>query len=328
MDNLVQRAVTEDRQPQQGEHERNDQRADHKLTDGTPARNTRQEQADKRRPRHPPGPEEQGPVVHPFHRTIEGEAVERHAHKAIDVIADVEHQRIEQELGIAAEQHEQDQPQRQQHVELRQNTNALVDAGGHRNGGHNHRKQDQCALNRQVFRYLEQHLQSVVELHHANAERGGDAENGAQHRCDIHAVADRAVNAFTEDRVQRRTDGQRQVIAVAEITEGNAHQRIHRPAGQPIVEQRPHHGLSRRFQRLGIAFRRHHILRHGFGDREEHQIDADAGGEQHRRPAHQAELGFRLFRPELDRTEARGGDKHHEYDVQGGGQQVIPAEGG
>ncbi len=44
------------------------------------------------------------------------------------------------------------------------------------------------ALHRQVFRDLEQHLEAVVELHHADAQRGGDAEDGAEHRGDVHAV--------------------------------------------------------------------------------------------------------------------------------------------
>ena len=35
-----------------------------------------------------------------------------------------------------------------------------------------------------------------------------------------------------------------------------------------------------------------------------------------------------LLRPELDRTEARSGDKHHEHDVQRRRQQVVPTEGG
>ncbi|MNS73800.1 hypothetical protein D3C72_1072520 [compost metagenome] len=167
---------------------------------------------------------------------------------------------------------------------------------------------------------MEQNFQPVVQLHYANTQRGGDAEDSAQHGRYVYAVADRAVDAFTENRVERRTDGQRQVIAVAEVAEGDAHQRIHRPAGQPVVEQCPHHGLAGGFHRLALAFRWHHILRHRFGDREEHQIDADAGGEQHRCPTHQAEFGFRLFWPELDRTEARRGDKHHKYDLQSSGQ--------
>ncbi len=183
-------------------------------------------------------------------------------------------------------------------------------------------------LHRQVFRDLEQHLEAVVELHHADAQRGGDAEDGAEHRSDVHAVADRPVDALTEDRVQRRADGQRQIVAIAEVAEGDAHQRIHRPAGQAVVEQRPDHRLARGFQRLRVTFRRHHVLGYRLGNRKEHQVDADAGGEQHRRPAHQAEFRLGLLRPELDRTEARSGDKHHEHYVQRRRQQVVPTKGG
>ncbi len=91
VDDLVQRAVAENRQPQQGKGERDDQRAHHELTDGAPTRNAREEQADKRRPRHPPRPEEERPVVHPLCRTVKGEAVQRHAHKAVHVITHVQH---------------------------------------------------------------------------------------------------------------------------------------------------------------------------------------------------------------------------------------------
>ena len=43
------------------------------------------------------------------------------------------------------------------------------------------------------------------------------------------------------------------------------------------MEQRPDHRLARGLHRLPCPFRRLHILRHRFGDREEHQVDADPG---------------------------------------------------
>ena len=42
-----------------------------------------------------------------------------HIYKAIHIVANVQHQRIKQELGVAHKQHEQDQPQRQRNVEFR-----------------------------------------------------------------------------------------------------------------------------------------------------------------------------------------------------------------
>ena len=148
VDDLVQRAIAENRQPQQGKGERDNQRAHHELANGAPARNSRQEQADKRRPRNPPRPEEQRPVIHPLYRTVEGEAIERHPHKAVHVVAHVEHQRVEQERGVPHKQHEQDQAQRQRDVQLGEHADALVHAGGHRDGGDNHGERNQRRFRR------------------------------------------------------------------------------------------------------------------------------------------------------------------------------------
>jgi hypothetical protein len=65
----------------------------------------------------------------------------------------------------------------------------FIDPGGHRDGGDNDRQRNQRRFRRQV-RNIKQHAQAVVELHH-NPERGGDTEDGADHRRDIDAVADR-----------------------------------------------------------------------------------------------------------------------------------------
>jgi len=139
-------------------------------------------------------------------------------------------------------------------------------------------------------------------------------------------MADGAVNAFAKDGIERRADGQRQVVAIAEVAQRDAHQRIHRPAGQTVMEQRPDHRLPRRFQRLSPAFRRLHILRDRLRHREKHQVDADTGGEQHCRPAQQAKLRLGLLWSEFNRAKARTGHKQHKYDVKRRGQHVIPAE--
>ena len=146
VNDFIQRGVTKHRQPQQGKGKRDDQRTEHELADGTTAGDTRKEQADKRRPRHPPGPEEERPAVHPLRRAVKGKGVQRHAHKAVDVIAHVQHQRVEQEIRFAHKQHKQDQPERQRDIQLRKDANAFIDAGGDRNGGDNHRQHNQRHL--------------------------------------------------------------------------------------------------------------------------------------------------------------------------------------
>ncbi|CCK06835.1 hypothetical protein BN128_689 [Cronobacter sakazakii 696] len=227
VNDLIQRRVAEHREPQQRKGKRNNQRAEHELTNGAPARNARQEQPDKRRPRHPPGPEEERPAVHPLARHVKSEGIERHPHKTVDVIANIEHQRVQQEIRFPHKQHKQDKPQRQNNVQFRKKTDAFIDARCHRNGGDNHRQHNQRDLRRQPFRDIKQHFQAVVKLHHADAKRRRDAKNGADHRRDINGVADRSVNALAENRVQRGANGQRQVIAIAKVAKRNTHQRVH-----------------------------------------------------------------------------------------------------
>ena len=93
------------------------------------------------------------------------------------------------------------------------------------------------------------------------------------------------------------------------------------------MEQRPDHRLARGLHRLPCPFRRLHILRDRFRHGEEHQVDADACGKQHRGPAQQAELGLGLLWPELHGAEARAGNADHKDDIERRRQQVVPAEG-
>ncbi len=139
VNNFIQGRVTEYGQPQQRKGKRNHQRTQNEFTDGTAARDTRQEQADERRPGNPPGPEKQRPAVHPLRWPVKGKGVQRHAHKAVDVVSHVKHQRIQQETGVACKQNKQNQAEREGDIQFRQNTDTFVHTGGHRNGGDNHR---------------------------------------------------------------------------------------------------------------------------------------------------------------------------------------------
>ncbi len=69
-------------------------------------------------------------------------------------------------------------------------------------------KRNQGRFRRQRVRNIEQHAQTVVELHDADTEGGGDAEDGADHRRNIDAVADGPIDPFAKNRVQRRADGE------------------------------------------------------------------------------------------------------------------------
>ncbi len=46
-------------------------------------------------------------------------------------------------------------------------------------------------------------------------------------RRNIDAVADGPIDPFTKNRVQRRADGERQIITIAKVSQRHAHQGIH-----------------------------------------------------------------------------------------------------
>ncbi len=61
-------------------------------------------------------------------------------------------------------------------------------------------------------------------------------KNRTDHRGDIDAVADGAINLFPEDRIERGADGERQIITIAKVSQRHSHQGVHRPAGEAVVE--------------------------------------------------------------------------------------------
>ena len=135
------------------------------------------------------------------------------------VIAHVHHQRIQQEAGITYHQHEQHQHNGQQHVELGETADALVHAGGGGDRREQHNEDRQHRLRHRALGNAEHIVQAEVKLDDADAQAGGHPEHGAQHRSDVHGITDGAVNAFPEDGIQRRSNGQRQAMAITEISQ-------------------------------------------------------------------------------------------------------------
>ena len=79
--------------------------------------------------------------------------------------------------------------------------------------------------------------------------------------------------------------------------------------------------------RAALAYRRLEKLGDGFGNAEEQQVDADAGGEQHRRPGQDIEFGLGMIGAEANLAVATGCDQHDEHQVEQYGEKVEPAEG-
>jgi hypothetical protein len=71
--------------------------------------------------------------------------------------------------------------------------------------------------------------------------------------------------------------------------------------------------------------RRLQEVHHGLRDAEEHQADAHARGEEHRKPAQGAVFGLRVVRPELDVSEARQAEHQDADQDDGNDEHVVPA---
>lgn len=95
---------------------------------------------------------------------------------------------------------------------------------------------------------------------------------------------------------------------------------------QAPVQEQDLHRLAPGLDRAGFALGRLQHVGQRFGDTEEEQRDADAGGEQHAGPRQVAELGFVVVGTEFDLAVARQGGDHHEDQVQRHRQHVVPAD--
>ena len=331
VEHQVQGRVAEDRQPGQGEAQRDQQYASHQLAHGTTTGNTSDEHADKRCPGNPPGPVEQGPQAQPaiglgtvafIH--IEVECLEHHA---VEVVADVLHEAVEQVQGRTEQQDEDQQATEQDDVQVGQAANAVLHPGYRGDGGHRAHDDDHDQQVGVAVLHAEQVFQAGRYLHRANAQVGHQAQQGHEHAETVHRVAGRALDpALADQWVQRRPQGQRLVMPVGEVRHRQAHQGIDRPAVQAPVQECQLQRLARGLVAGRHAFGRVEVVVQGLGRTEVQQRDADAGREQHPGPGAIAEVRGILLGPQLELAVGRKRQAHHEHQVGGDHQHVVPAE--
>ena len=169
--------------------------------------------------------------------------------------------------------------------------------------------------------------QARIGLQYADAEARGNAQKRAHHAENIHAVAEPAIGAPpAEHRHQSRAQSQRQVLTVGEISQRHADQRINAPAVQTPMQKCLRNGRTRRFGRAAAAIGRGEVMRQRLGCAEKQQINADAGGKQHRRPGEKRKIGLIVILPELDVAIARQPHIKRKQAVGRHHQHVIPAE--
>ncbi|MNO87489.1 hypothetical protein D3C76_789110 [compost metagenome] len=208
-------------------------------------------------------------------------------------------------LGGPGEQHEQQQRAGQQHVDVGHHPHALVDAGHRDDDRRPHHQRDQADLNPLGVGNAEQVIQARVEVQHAKTHVGTQTEHSGDDAEAVYRVTNGAVDAFTDQRVQRRAQGQRQVMPVGEVGQRHADKGEHAPAMQAPVQEQDLHPLARRIRRAGLALGRLQHMGQGLGHAEEKQRDADPGGEQHAGPGQITEFGLVVVGTEFDLAVAR-----------------------
>ena len=134
------------------------------------------------------------------------------------------------------------------------------------------------------------------------------------------------MDALADNRIERRTNGQRHVQAIREVAECHTHQGVECPTGHTIVEEREHHCLTCSFDGLRISGRRAIKLCHRLRYREEEQVNADTRRKEHRGPGEQTKLRLGVIGAELNLPCSRDSDVEHEEHCHRRGHNIEPAE--
>src|SRR3712207_5456189 len=113
----VNSAIAEDRDPHEDIQERDDERPGGKLPDRATPGDPGQKQPDEGGPGYPPCPEEQRPGVQPARGPVERERLHGESREVSHEVADIEHERVQQEDGLAGDQDKAGQPNREQRSE-------------------------------------------------------------------------------------------------------------------------------------------------------------------------------------------------------------------
>ena len=141
-------------------------------------------------------------------------------------------------------------------------------------------------------------------------------------------MADRPVDAFADDRVQRRAHRQRQAVTEREVRQHQTGQSVDGPDMKAPVEEGDLHRLLGRVDGFPRTGGRRGVVQYGFGHAEEQQGNAVAGGKEHGEPGREAVLRLGVVRAQLDAAPGRHGDADDEHQEKGHREHVEPAEVG
>jgi hypothetical protein len=245
--------------------------------------------------------------------------------------------------GRPGQDHEKQQHDRQDHVDLGQALDPFLDAQHHRGGGDGGDDDDQHDLGRVRRAPAEQEAEAGGGLLGADPQRGGQPEERRHHRQHIDDMARPAPDPLAQDRIKDRAQRQRQPLVIGKERQRQRHHRIDRPGVQAPVEDRRGHRqpagaqfvARRAVQRrpVGADPVFDHRPAQGGGemaqrlaDAIEHQADAHARGKKHGKPARQGEIRRRLGAAQPDRAQRRQDQAKAQQHEDIAGDQEEPVE--
>ena len=176
--------------------------------------------------------------------------------------------------------------------------------------------------------HAEQVFQARGYLHRADTQVGHQAKQGDEHAEDVDGIAGSTLDpTLAHQRVQRRAQCQRLVVAVSEVTHGQADQGIDRPAVQAPVQEGQLQALARGLKAGRCAFRWVEIVVQRLGGAEVQQRNTDTGREQHAGPGAIAEVRLVVLATQLEAAVVGESQVDDEQQVSANDQHVVPAEG-
>ena len=280
----VQGGIAEHGEPDEGGQGRDDQDRTDELAHRAATRHPGDENADERRPGDPPGPVEERPAVLPA-RLLVGFGPEAQTRQVLQIDPDVLHQGIEEVTCRTGHEDEEQQQADEDDVDLAQPANALVDPEDDGDRGHGRDDGDEDDLHGNALGDAEQVGKASVDLLGTETERGGQPEQRRQRGQHVDGISRPTVYALSQQRVECRTNRERQTAVVGEIGQSQGHQAVEPPGVETPVEEGDAHGQSGSFRRLRLTPGWAGVVVDGLGDAPEHESDPHAGTEKHRQPS-------------------------------------------
>ncbi len=273
--------------PEEQDEDRNKQNAKRELAHRAAPRNAGNENADKRRPRNPPGPIENRPAGLPVGIGV-GFAPETDDDQIADIVADIFNKAVEHKQRRAKDQDKAKQQEAQLDIKVTDPLDAAIQACHDRNGRKHGNDGNQNDLDRHRVGNTKQRIQTRTDLHDAKTKGGDNAKHRAKHGENIDHMAPGAINPFANDRIKGGADRKRQSLAVMEIGQRQANDAIKRPAMDAPMQERNRHCLFGCSNAFGFGHGRCEIVIKWLCHPPIEQTDTNAGTKQHGRPGKQA----------------------------------------